>query len=50
MTDKFPTKSNFQGDLFKEFFSLISFFQLFMHLGALQKIKARNTHVANSLH
>ena len=59
MNDKFPTESNFQGDLLKEFFPLISLFQLSMHLNlfhltmhliTLHQISAGNTHVADNIH
>ena len=46
MTDRFPTENNFQGDLSKEFFSLVSLFQLSMHH---HQINVRNTYVAEYL-
>ena len=49
MTDRFPTESNFQGDLSKEFSSLITLFQLSMHLRTLHQINVRNTQVAENL-
>ena len=50
MTDRFPAKGNFQGDLSKKFLPLISFFQLPMQLRTLHQVNARNTHVAGNLH
>ena len=49
MTDRFATENNFQGDLSKEFFSLVSLFQLSMHLRTHHQIDVRNTHVAEYL-
>ena len=46
MMDRFPTESDFQADLPREFFPLISVFQLSMHLRTLHQINARNAHVA----
>ena len=45
MTDRFPTENNFQGDLSKEFFSLVSLFHLRTH----HQINVRNTYVAEYL-
>ena len=41
----FPIKSNFQGDLPKKFFPLISLFQLSMRLRTLHQITEKNAHV-----
>ena len=49
MTDRFPTESNFQSDLWKEFFPLISLFQLSMYLRNLNLINERNNYVAEYL-
>ena len=45
MISTFQIKSNFQGDLPKEFFPLISLFQLSMHVRTLHQITEKNTHV-----
>ena len=49
MTDRVPAKTNFQGDLSKEFFLLLSLFYLSMHLKTLYQINARNAHMAENL-
>ena len=49
MIDRFPTESNFQSDLWKEFFPLISLFQLSMHLRNLNLINKRNNYVVEYL-
>ena len=41
--------SNFQDDLLKQFFPLISLFQLYMHLKIIYQINALNTYVAENL-
>ena len=55
MTDRFQTESNFQGDLWKELISLISF-PLRSFVSAINASKncsrknARNTHVPENVH
>ena len=49
MTDRFQTTSNLQGGFSKDFFPLITLFQLLMHLTTVYQINAKNTHVAENL-
>ena len=50
MVNRFLIEGNFQVDLSKEFYPLITLFQLQMHLRTLHQINSRNTHVADNLH
>ena len=49
MIDRFPIESKFQVDPLKEFYPLISLFQLSVYLITLHQINAKVNHVAENL-
>ena len=49
MIDRLPIESKFQVDPLKEFYPLISLFQLSVYLTTLHQINAKVNHVAENL-
>ena len=49
MIDRFPIESKFQVDPLKEFYPLISLFQLSVYLITLRQSNAKVNHVAENL-